>query len=391
MMGTKIVLYALEYVRRGNAQIQGTRKDMDISVHWQFLREEEFEGSGKFSSDRMTISSTTTPQSALGTMSSEWAGVAFIPSFMYDKDLAGCLCRTYALASSMQFIIEAWLTHVLPMGNGEQTQWLVRNLVSGCLPSNVYVSALSKIKRLSQTSKACHQGVIALFFWVPTDLEGEANQHWNIPWEPGGYSLFSSEKRWSTLLDCYEQLLWSSLLGAGAFRIWLVDGLVFSTGSGQAPFQGGGDVFHPTSALPSSTRFLSTTTTTSTWSTATSCTIMAAKVILTKTEEIHMPWDPGKSTLTYPRKLRLGDKPSFKEGGMLGPSPVCMMVGYCHGLEPMGLAHPLELLLILSWRQRTEHPEGSDENGGGFFSHLGSNSPSSSCLFLCVASEFLYL
>jgi hypothetical protein len=76
---------------------------------------------------------------------------------------------------------------------------------------------------------------------------------------------------------------------------------------------------------------------------------------------------------------------------MLGPSPVCMMVGYCHGLEPMGLAHPLELLLILSWRQRTEHPEGSDENGGGFFSHLGSNSPSSSCLFLCVAGEFLYL
>jgi hypothetical protein len=57
--------------------------------------------------------------------------------------------------------------------------------------------------------------------------------------------------------------------------------LVFPTGSGQAPFQGGGDVFHPTSALPSSTRFLSTTTTTSTWSTATSCTIMAAKVILT--------------------------------------------------------------------------------------------------------------
>jgi hypothetical protein len=56
-MGTKIVLYALEYVRSGNAEMQGSRKHMDISVHWPFLREEEFDGSGNFSTDSMTISS----------------------------------------------------------------------------------------------------------------------------------------------------------------------------------------------------------------------------------------------------------------------------------------------------------------------------------------------
>jgi hypothetical protein len=133
-------------------------------------------------------------------------------------------------------------------GNGEQTQWLVSNVVT--IPNNVYVSALSKIKRLSQTSKAGHQAVIALFFWVPTDLEleGQANRYWNIPWDPEGYSLYtsSSEKRWTTLLNCYEQLMWSSILLAGAFRIWLVawnvDGLVFSMGSGHAPFQRGREV-----------------------------------------------------------------------------------------------------------------------------------------------------
>lgn len=40
-----------------------------------------------------------------------------------------------------------------------------------------------------------------------------------------------------------------------------------------------------------------------------------------KLEEVQAPWDPGESALRYPSKLRLGGKPSFKEGGMLGTSP----------------------------------------------------------------------
>jgi hypothetical protein len=36
---------------------------------------------------------------------------------------------------------------------------------------------------------------------------------------------------------------------------------------------------------------------------------------------VHAPWDPGKSALGILQKLWLGDKPSFKEGGLLGTVP----------------------------------------------------------------------
>jgi hypothetical protein len=66
-----------------------------------------------------------------------------------------------------------------------------------------------------------------------------------------------------------------------------------------------------------------------------------------KTKEVHMPWDPGKSVLCYYRKVRLGDKPNFKEGGMLGTYSIATctwadLLG-CHmgqvRCRPSGAAH----------------------------------------------------
>jgi hypothetical protein len=94
------------------------------------------------------------------------------------------------------------------------------------------------------------QDMDTLFSWVFMDLDGAANQHWHIQWDPGGYmfAVCSLAKRWTTL-HCYAHLQWSSLQLAGAFRIWLVawaaDGLKFFGGHGQAPFQGGRNAIRP--------------------------------------------------------------------------------------------------------------------------------------------------
>lgn len=57
------------FTSMGNAKVQGTMWFTDTSIYWQFLRKEEFEGNGSYSSDGMTV-----PQSAKGILGSELMG-----------------------------------------------------------------------------------------------------------------------------------------------------------------------------------------------------------------------------------------------------------------------------------------------------------------------------
>jgi hypothetical protein len=134
---------------------------------------------------------------------------------------------------------------------------------------------------------------------------------------PGGCTLAvcSFEKRGTIALHCYEQFQWSSLQLACAFRIWLVawllDGLEFSTcrSRRQAPFQGGRDVLGAdfsdevqvshnyclasVNQIPVSYDYIDQT-----YYFATVCSdINSYHAVyhgdLSKTKEVHLPWDPG--------------------------------------------------------------------------------------------------
>jgi hypothetical protein len=155
-------------------------------------------------------------------------------------------------------------------------------------------------------------------FWVVVNLDGEANQHRKSQWDCGScmIALCSSGKR-RTTMHYHAHLQWSPLHLADTFLNWWVawtlDGLEFSMDHRQAPFEGGKNVIRVAFSdhVQVSPNY-------------------CIDIIYyrgdyrhdpSRTKKIHVPWDPGKSSLRYPRKLRLGDKLSFKEGGMLGPLP----------------------------------------------------------------------
>jgi hypothetical protein len=183
------------------------------------------------------------------------------------------------------------------MSNGELLQWLANNLCG---------SDVSIIQSLHDEDQ----------FWVLVNLDGEVTQHRNSHWDPGGcmIALCSFEKRWTTL-HYHAHLQWSPLHLADTFLIWwvawTVDGLEFSMCHGQAPFQVGRNVIRAAFSdhVQVSPNY-------------------CIDIIYyrgdyrhdpSRSKKIHVPWDLGKSGLQYPWKLRLGDKPSFKKGGMLGP------------------------------------------------------------------------
>lgn len=258
---------------------------------------------------------------------------------------------------------------------GELIQWLANNHAA---------SEVSAIRSLHNVSK--------LFFWVLMDLDGAANQFWKIQWDPGGcmLTLCSSEKRWTTPLHCYEQLQRLSLRLDCAFRIWLVawtmDSLEFSMGHRHIPFQGGRNVTRAAlsdhvqvshdyyitfvNQIPVGYDYC--------LHQAYYFDTICSDIIYyhenyhcdsSKTTDVHMPWDPGKLVLCYHLKLRLGDKPNFKEGGMLGTysTHTRTQAGLlCHD---MGLAQAASgVLQVPGRRHRPRHPVGSERHGGGPFS-----------------------
>jgi hypothetical protein len=131
---------------------------------------------------------------------------------------------------------------------------------------------------------------------------------------------------------------------------------------------------------PSSTTFRSATTTTSTRRNDIICYCQDYHDSPSKIKQVHMPWDPSKSALRYSLKFRLGDKPSFKEGGMLGPFLQLCAHGpaYWAGTRARPVWPPPKSyrLHMHRDRQRGRHPVGSRRNGGvPSPSHLGSDSP----------------
>jgi hypothetical protein len=159
-------------------------------------------------------------------------------------------------------------------------------------------------------------------------------------WDPGGsmFAVCRSQQWWPNpeRLRCPEELEWSFVLSARAFWIWLVawdvDDLEFSADGGQATFQGWTIAIRVTfsnhiqtsqdyyiafvNQIPVSYNYFLHQT----YYCDTVCINMIYYCEVyhgdsNMTKELHMPWDPSKSVLWYNPKLRLGDKPSFKEGG----------------------------------------------------------------------------
>ena len=136
----------------------------------------------------------------------------------------------------------------------------------------------------------------------------------------------------------------------GAYQIWLVawtvDVFEFPTNCGQAPFQGGRGV---TRAAFSDqvhlihdyyVAFINQISVDSYnylnqalyFNTVSTDLIYRedSRGDSSKRKELHVPWDPGKLVLQYHQNLRLEDKPSFKEGGVLAPSTAYPLLG-CYG------------------------------------------------------------
>lgn len=188
--------------------------------------------------------------------------------------------------------------------SGELIQWLANNHSA---------SDVSAIRSLHNVS--------TLFFSVLMGLDGAANQYWKIQRDPGGcmFTFCSSRKRCTTPLYCYEQLQWLSLRLEGAFQIWLVawimDDLEFSLDHVQVPFQGGRNVIrlafsdHIQDSHDYYLAFINQIPIGHDY-----C-LEGYHNDSSKSEHIHIPWDPGKSFLCYHASSGLGtSRISRREG-----------------------------------------------------------------------------
>uniref|UniRef100_A0A8R7VAB3 Uncharacterized protein n=1 Tax=Triticum urartu TaxID=4572 RepID=A0A8R7VAB3_TRIUA len=147
------------------------------------------------------------------------------------------------------------------------------------------------------------------------------------------------ERWWTTCLQCLEQHQWLSMLSACTSWIWLVawpmDGVELWIHCGHAIFQGG-RIFMVVATFVDHNYYLDVILNLVPIGHGDyfgnlgkqACYFDRVYTHLgyyhedyhgdpSKIKELQAPWDPGKSTFQSSSELRLGVKPSFKEGGVL--------------------------------------------------------------------------
>ncbi|XP_051205005.1 uncharacterized protein [Lolium perenne] len=241
-------------------------------------------------------------------------------------------------------------------------------------------------------------------------FNGKASQHCKIKCDPGDdmFAQCSFDKMCTTLRHS-EHFQWPSMRLAYAFWICLVAWTVYvweiSRGCEQAPSQGGRDMvrgaffdivcvshdYHTAFIKQSPVSYDNYPDQASYFDTICRDIIYyygGYHIDSSKANDVYIPWDPGKLVPYYHPKLRLGDKPDFKERGMLGTYLYTTDTGNWVGLLGwhMGLVQhrPIGDTSYIYWEGCNAQAiqVGSGETAAAPSSHLGSSFPSPFMLFI---------